>query len=274
MSGDVKRSATGVSAGGQAVPEYFAKSVEFSVHQRECVGMAVEIASFASNGRGTGTSRKIERRQTLGVPMLKCVSRERNSFLQMSANFDLNHHRLAGDSKFATIASSLSTQSRIDSREAFNRYCRKACLLWSEHFSNGPVGTTARFSELLDRIKQRSEGTIQTPWGGVVIVLHEHPRVEKYLVIRRGGYLALEKHEQKDEHLEVKEGAGLILSRRAAGQPLTVEAISPGNQFHFEPGMEHCLIGTENLLVFERSVDPKGMDQDLVFIYEPDGPVS
>ena len=57
----------------------------------------------------------------------------------------------------------------------------------------------------------------------MVIVLHEHPRVEKYLVIRQGGYLALEMHEQKDEHLEVREGAGLILSRRAADQPLTVE---------------------------------------------------
>jgi len=206
--------------------------------------------------------------------MLKCVSRKRSSFLEMSANFDLNHDRLARDSKFATIARSLSTQSRIDSRDAFNRYCRKACLLWSEHFSNGPVGTTARFPELLDRINQRAEGTIQTPWGGVIIVLHEHPRVEKYLVIRQGGYLALEMHEQKDEHLVVQEGAGLILYRSAAGQPLTVEALAPGNRFHFEPGMEHCLIGTENLLVFERSVDPKGMDQDLVFIYEPDGGIS
>jgi hypothetical protein len=34
--------------------------------------------------------------------------------------------------------------------------------------------------------------------------------------------------------------------------------------------MEHCIIGAEDLLVFERSVDPKGMDQDLIFIYEPD----
>jgi mannose-6-phosphate isomerase-like protein (cupin superfamily) len=206
--------------------------------------------------------------------MLKCVSRERSFSLQMSASFDLNHDRLPGDSKFATIARSLSAQSRIDSREAFNRYCRKACLLWSEHFSNWPVGTTVRFPELLDRINQRAAGTIQTPWGGVVVVLHEHPRVEKYLVIRQGGYLALEMHEQKDEHLEVREGAGLILSRSAAGHPLIVEALSPGNRFHFEPGMEHSLIGTENLLVFERSVDPKGMDQDLVFIYEPDGVVS
>jgi hypothetical protein len=137
--------------------------------------------------------------------MLKCVSKERNFFLEMSASFDLNHDRLAGDSKFATIASSLSTPSRIDSRGAFNRYCRKACLLWSEHFSRSPVGTSAFFTELLDRIDRRGEGTIKTPWGGVVIVLHEHPRVEKYLVIRQGGYLALEMHEQKDEHLE---GAG------------------------------------------------------------------
>jgi mannose-6-phosphate isomerase-like protein (cupin superfamily) len=192
----------------------------------------------------------------------------------MSASFDLNHDTLAGDSRFAKFAGSLSTQSRIDSRDAFNRYCRKACLLWGEHFSHTPAETSAFFTELLRRIDQRGEGTIKTPWGGVVIVLHEHPRVEKYLVIRQGGYLALETHEQKDEHLEVKEGAGLILSRRAANQPLNVEALAPGERFHFQPGMEHCLIGTENLLMFEKSTDPKGMDQDLVFIYEPDSDVS
>jgi mannose-6-phosphate isomerase-like protein (cupin superfamily) len=192
----------------------------------------------------------------------------------VSASFDLNHDRLAGDAKFAAIAASLSTQSRIDSRDVFNRYCRKACLLWSERFSHTPDGTSAFFTKLLDRIDLRGEGTIQTPWGGVVIVLHEQPRVEKYLAIRQGGYLALEMHEQKDEHLEVREGVGLILSRRAADQPLMIEAVTPGDRFHFEPGMEHCLIGTENLLVFERSTDPKGMDQDLVFIYEPDSNTS
>jgi hypothetical protein len=36
--------------------------------------------------------------------------------------------------------------------------------------------------------------------------------------------------------------------------------------------MEHCLIGTGNLLGFERSIDPKGMDRDLIFIFEPDIP--
>jgi hypothetical protein len=95
------------------------------------------------------------------------------------------------------------------------------------------------------------EVVIKTPWGRVVIELHEHQAVEKYLVIRKGGSW---------------------LSRRTNKRPLTVEALAPGDRFHFEPGMEHCIIGTENLLVFERSVDPKGMDQDLVFIYEPDAP--
>jgi hypothetical protein len=48
-----------MSAGGQAVPEYFAKSVEFSVHQREGMKMAGEIASFVSKGRETGTEQTV-----------------------------------------------------------------------------------------------------------------------------------------------------------------------------------------------------------------------
>jgi mannose-6-phosphate isomerase-like protein (cupin superfamily) len=217
---------------------------------------------------------RVEWQQTLGIPMLKYVSRVRNTFLEMNASFDLNYEKLADNCKFTAIADGLSAQSRIDSRDAFNRFCRKACLLWSEHFSHVPVRMSPLFTELLCRIDRHDKGTIQTLWGGVVIVLHVHPRVEKYLVIRQGGYLALEMHEQKDERLEVQEGAGLILWRRATGKPLSIEALAPGERFHFEPGMEHCLIGTENLLVFERSVDPKGMDQDLMFIYEPDPDVS
>lgn len=190
----------------------------------------------------------------------------------MNARFDLDHDKLAGDPRFAAIAGDLKGQSRIDSRDAFNRYCQRACQLWKEHFRDKPVGkTSALFTDLVERIDRHGEGTIKTPWGGVCVVLHEHPRVEKYLVVHQGGYLALEMHEQKDERMEVREGAGLILSRRTTGQPLTVQPLEPGDRFHFEPRMEHCLIGTENLLVFERSVDPKGMDQDLVFIYEPDG---
>jgi hypothetical protein len=159
--------------------------------------------------------------------------------------------------------------SPLDSEGKFNRYCQEACRVWRECFPNGLGHTSRDFAQLLDRITQRNGPVIQTGWCGVVITVHAQPRVEKYLVIRRGGYLALEMHEKKDERLQVKEGAGLILWRKTSGSPLTVEALRPGRDFHFMPGMEHCLIGTENLLVFERSIDPKGMDQDLIFIFEP-----
>jgi hypothetical protein len=190
----------------------------------------------------------------------------------MTAVFELNHDKLRSDPRLAAIAGDLDRQGPIDSRAAFNRYCREACLIWNRQFGSAPVGrTSTHFTDLLGRVARGGSEIIQTPWGGVVITLHEHPRVEKYLVVRKGGYLALEMHERKDERLEVKEGAGLILSRQAGDQPLTVEALAPGDRFHFERGMEHCIIGTENLLVFERSIDPKGMDQDLIFIYEPEG---
>lgn len=189
----------------------------------------------------------------------------------MSGIFDLNHEKLANDPRFAEIGAALSALSPIDSEQTFNRYCREACRLWTDHFRD-PVGeTSSRFAGLLEKIECRGEGVIKTDWGGVVVTLHEHPRVEKFLVIREGGYLALETHEKKNERLEVKEGAGLILWRRPREKVLTVEALVPGGKFHLKPRTEHCLIGTENLLVFERSVDPKGMDQDLIFIYEPDG---
>jgi len=170
----------------------------------------------------------------------------------MNASFDLDHAKLAADPRFAAIGLELSALSPINSRESFNRYCREACRLWNRAFPGG------------------NDGVIRTGWGGVAITLHEHPRVEKYLVVRNGGYLALEMHEQKDERLEIREGAGLILWRPLNERSLMVEVLRPGAEFHFQPGMEHCLIGTEDLLVFERSVDPKGMDQDLIFIYEPD----
>jgi hypothetical protein len=184
--------------------------------------------------------------------------------------FEVNHEELAKDPRFAQIAAGLDDFSPIDSEETFNDYCRAACRLWQGQFRK-PVGETShRFVDLLERIERRSGSVIKTDWGGVVITLHEHPRVEKFLVVRKDGYLALEMHEEKDERLEVTEGAGLILWRRPNERSLVAEVLRPGREFHLKPGMEHCLIGTENLLVFERSIDPKGMDQDLVFIYEPD----
>ena len=187
----------------------------------------------------------------------------------MDPSFDLDHARLTADPRFAGIARELSLLSPIDSPESFNRYCREACRLWNREFHDA-IQETEQFAKLQERVESREQDVIRTSWGGVVITLHEHPRVEKYLVVRKGGYLALEMHEQKDERLAVKEGAGLIMHRLPNEQRITVEALTPADEFHFAPGMEHCLIGTEDLLVFERSVDPKGMDQDLIFIYEPD----
>jgi hypothetical protein len=184
------------------------------------------------------------------------------------SSFDLDHGRLAVDPHFAGIAKGLSLLSPIDSPESFNRYCREACRLWQQEFPEG-IGETEQFSHLLDRIEKTTDGVIRTGWGGVVVTLHEHPRVEKYLVVRRDRYLALEMHEQKDERLEVREGAGLVLWRPPNEQRLSVEVLLANSKFHFEPGIQHCLIGTEDLLVFERSTDPKGMDQDLIFLYEP-----
>ena len=183
--------------------------------------------------------------------------------------FALDHGPLAHENRLPALAEMLGAQSRIDSRETFNAYCRETCRAWAELY--GTTGRPAHFRELLEQIERGGNNIIPTAWGGVVVTLHEHPRVEKYLVVQRGGYLALEKHEQKDEHLTIEEGAGLLLSRLAPDQPLAVRAVAPGDEFHFAPGQAHCLIGADNLLVFERSTDSKGMDQDLIFIYEPDG---
>jgi hypothetical protein len=187
----------------------------------------------------------------------------------MNASFVVDHAKLAADPRFAALAERLAPFSPIDSAESFNRYCRNACQLWREQLPERLGRISPRFAELKQQIGSKSNDVIKTGWGGVVITLHEHPRVEKYLVINNGRYLALERHEQKDEHLEVREGAGLVLWRESASTALIAEPLLPNKSFHFEPGMEHCLIGTEDLLVFERSTDPKGMDRDLIFIFEP-----
>ena len=189
---------------------------------------------------------------------------------KMTTSFELNHEALAADPRFAEIARELNALSPIDSDAAFNRYCRSACRIWSDQFPDGIGRTSEEFEQLLARVGQGGDDVIPTGWGGVVITLRDDPRIEKFLVVNRGKWLALEKHEQKDERLEVKEGAGLILWRPYNERALTVEVVGPNAQFHFKPGMEHCIIGTEDLLVFECSTDPKGMDQDLVFIYEPE----
>src|SRR5947209_3725346 len=108
----------------------------------------------------------------------------------MGASFDLDHAQLAADPRFTTIAEELSAFSPIDATESFNRYCREACRLWNREFPEG-IGETEQFAGLLEQIENTNDNVIRTGWGGVVITLHEHPRVEKYLVVQKGGYLAL-----------------------------------------------------------------------------------
>ncbi len=79
--------------------------------------------------------------------------------------FELNHTKLAVDTRFADIAHELSALSPINSRESFNRYCREACRLWNEAFPNG-IRETEQFAKLLNRIEHANEGVIRTGWGG------------------------------------------------------------------------------------------------------------
>jgi hypothetical protein len=51
---------------------------------------------------------------------------------------------------------------------------------------------------------------------------------------------------------------------------LRAEIIEPGWTRTLQPGQEHTIIALSNLLVRERSTDPRGMDKDLIFIFSPD----
>jgi hypothetical protein len=160
----------------------------------------------------------------------------------------------------------------IDSQASFNEFCREVCRLWRSHYPEGKRSVTPEFQRLAQQIVAGAidNQVIQTSWGGVVVTRHQHPDVEKFLVIRQGKFLALEKHAEKDETLEVKEGGGILLLRDGCEQTLAVHELQPGDTFHFKPHAEHCVIGTEDLLLFERSTDPLGMDRDLLFIYTPE----
>jgi mannose-6-phosphate isomerase-like protein (cupin superfamily) len=171
--------------------------------------------------------------------------------------------------EFARRVDSMDLQ--INSTESFNRVCKELINAWTDSVPAHGVGrATETFASLLAELQSNSgDHLIKTGWGGVVIETHEHPHVEKYLVIEQGGYLALEKHERKEETLFVREGAGLILHRADSRSPLSLEVLKDGKEIYLAPGMEHCVIGVQDLLLFEISEDYKGMDQDLIFLYEP-----
>ncbi len=182
-------------------------------------------------------------------------------------HFTLNHHPLAAALQRPEMLAGLEALPPFSSQASFNHYCQSACALWDQW----PDQSLAypQFPVLLQKIQEGAAHTFGTDWGGVAISRHEPPQVEKHLVIRKGGYLALEKHTQKQEHIRVEEGAGLLIWRKTQDQPLHVELLTTGATYAFSPGIEHCVIATEDLLIFETATDPKGMDQDLIFIYTP-----
>ena len=153
----------------------------------------------------------------------------------------------------------------------FNSFCRALIE------DRGPIEVTAsagqtRFNALMDEILAKKDHTISTSWGGVVISLNSHPRVEKYLVVKAGRYLAFEKHEAKQEWLEIDSGEGVLLHRELDSSEVQAKALRPGLSFYLQPGEEHCIIAFSDLLILEKSNDFKGMDKDLIFIFEPDAP--
>jgi mannose-6-phosphate isomerase-like protein (cupin superfamily) len=185
--------------------------------------------------------------------------------------FDLNLNPLVGSLDPDGFIDDMRRLPAIDSQASFNEVCKAVCTIWRKHYPAGRGSTSSVFQRLDRQIAQGAieNQVIQTAWGGVVVTRHQHPEVEKFLVVHQGGFLALEKHAEKDELLEVKEGAGVLLWRDGGEQTLAVHELQPGDTFHFMPQVEHCVIGTENLLLFERSTDPLGMDQDLLFVYTP-----
>jgi hypothetical protein len=155
------------------------------------------------------------------------------------------------------------------SSEEFNAFCSRAVTEWNDRFP-GFVGETPTFPDHLRKIESAVGNIIKTPWGGVDISLRDDPKVEKYLVVRGGRYLAYEKHSRKEEEMEGREGYGLLLLVDAPGSRPNVHLMSPGKTVQIRPEHEHCLIALTNLLVFERSLDHLGMDKDLIFIHLPE----
>jgi hypothetical protein len=148
-------------------------------------------------------------------------------------------------------------------------FCQRAADLWRSSVDNTGI-PSPDFTREREAVSSPGQDIIQVPaWGGVHITKHEHPFVEKFLVVDSGKFLAFEKHAEKTETLRHVAGLGLLVFRRADSSTLSVAAVEPGFEVTLLPGQEHCLISLENLLVFESGTDPKGMDKDLIFIFEP-----
>lgn len=183
--------------------------------------------------------------------------------------YTVDFSQVAANPRLGRFVDLISGYKGFNSPGSFNCFCQAVIRCWKEAFPQD-LGALRDFNSHLQAIQAGQGQVIKTPWGGVHIVKHHHPLVEKFLVVRRGGYLAFEKHEQKEEQIKVLEGAGILLYREPGAAQLTALALVPGVERSFTPGQEHCVVGTEDLLIFEVSKDHKGMDKDLIFIYTPE----
>ena len=176
---------------------------------------------------------------------------------------------------FEPVLARIAQEGTFSSSAEFNAFCRRAISIWEEAFSTSFSPAGGSFREVLGKIGGQIESPsikIPTPWGGVLVEKMDAAMVniEKFLAVKHGGYLAFEKHELKEETLQVREGVGLLVYQASDSDQIFLTVLKPGVEISFNPGKLHCIIGVEDLLVYEISKDHKGMDQDLIFLFEPD----
>lgn len=151
----------------------------------------------------------------------------------------------------------------------YKSFCNRACTLYRDRF--GTTSPSSEFSTERSLVNEKSEPLLfATPWGGVHVTLNDEAthKVEKFLIVDSGSFLAYERHEKKLETLFHRSGTGILVYRPEGETTLRAVPVEPGFTITLYPGQEHCLISLDNLLVFESGTDPKGMDKDLVFIYQ------
>jgi myo-inositol-1(or 4)-monophosphatase len=151
---------------------------------------------------------------------------------------------------------------------SYQNFCEQAATLLKT--SKGSEETSGpEFNRIMRSISDQHDGGFETRWGGVYVTSYQHPNVEKYLAVRAGQFLDFEKHEVKQEKLTVVEGTGLLLLRTGRNQLTSIFYLEPGFSIDIAAGMEHGIVAGSDLLIFEESVDHKGMDKDLIFLFQP-----
>lgn len=151
----------------------------------------------------------------------------------------------------------------------YRDYCTKAYALYKGRFGTHPP--SAEFTAERAAVAGKADPLLfATPWGGVHVTLNDEDthQVEKFLIVDSGSFLAYEKHEKKLETLYHRAGTGILVYRAEGEITLRAAPVELGFTITLKPGQEHCLISLDNLLVFESGTDPKGMDKDLIFIYQ------